>query len=224
MIVSDKPILFSTPMVGAILEGRKSQTRRIVKSQPKNAKLADHLVWFPNKNACHIFDPTSFDSIQNAFIPKHYSPYGWIGDQLWVRETWREAISDDCNCYVYKAGLSYKCDPPCPELEAKLAINGGWKPSIHMPKKACRLWLEITNVRVERLQDISEEDAIAEGAMFTDFGKDNPGWHFLPVKSSDECLSTARYAFGNLWESINGAGSWDVNPYVWVVEFRRIVA
>lgn len=223
--MKETPILFSTPMVKATLEGRKTQTRRIIKPQPENAKLAtykDNLVWHPNKNATHLFDPNVSSSIENAFNPRCYCPYGWIGDRLWVRETWRHALSETHECFAYKADNMYKCGKKAPD-----DFTPTWRPSIFMPKKACRLWLEITNVRVERLQDISEEDAIAEGAMFTDFGKNrygeqNPSWHFSPVKSSDECLGTARYAFGNLWESINGLGSWDINPWVWVLEIKTI--
>jgi len=101
-----------------------------------------------------------------------------------------------------------------------------WKPSIFMPKTACRLFLKIKSIRVERLQSISEGDAVAEGMKFTDFGKNQwgdqkRGWHYSEVNSADQCLGTAKWAFGNLWQSINGPESWAANPWVWVVEFEK---
>jgi hypothetical protein len=202
--LKEHPILFSGAMVRAILDGRKTQTRRIIKPQPE---------------VCHGCQSCEFQGNHFASPIKQR----WQkGDRLWVRETWREAVSDDCDCYAYKADLSYKCNPPCPELESKLAINGGWKPSIFMPKDACRLRLEITDIRVEQLQSISEEDAIAEGiqswkdgnfdrTVYKNYRKNEGEWLFLPYAS-----------FQSLWESINGVNSWNNNPWVWVIEFKQI--
>lgn len=178
------PILFSTPMVHAILEGRKTQTRRVVK---------DKLL----QNA------TPDDDIEFLLLTIIYKYK--VGDVLWVRETFTQWPKGEFQYFVDTA------------LGNEL---GKWKPSIHMPKEACRIFLKIKSIRVERLQDISEEDAIAEGIVFKNHSeagivyknylKEN-AFFFYPVKS-----------FCSLWESINGDKSWDKNPFVWVYEFEQI--
>lgn len=137
-----------------------------------------------------------------------YCPYGQPGDRLWVRETWNGDRMD----LVYRA--THDGPPP----------GGKWHPSIFMPRWASRILLEITNVRVERLNDISEEDAINEGII-----KDSDG--FFIASDSPEAHHflrqphlTAKGAFHTLWESINGPGSWESNPWVWVIEFKRVEA
>ena len=206
--MKERPILFSASMVRAILEGSKTQTRRVVKPRKD---LNYGCLLQPNELAGEV----NAGSYMNC-------PYGKPGDQLWVRETFapvsvRSGSSD--KPYAYKADLR--------NGEYYLMVEK-WKPSIHMPRKASRIQLEITGVRVERLQNISEQDAVAEGAVFVDFGKDKyknqlPGWRCdKKPEKWEESLITARHAYGHLWESINGAGSWDANPWVWVIEFRRI--
>jgi len=185
--VKERPILFSAQMVRAILQGRKTQTRRIVKGLPY-APLA-----FAEFTAA---DPSGFWGFGHANNPIHciHCPYGETGDRLWVRET---------HC-KYGGGFIYRADygnlTPISD-----GVGGPWKPSIHMPRVASRIALEITGVRVERLDDISEADAIAEGCQCAG----------VPASL------TNRGAFAKLWESINGPESWAANPLVWVVEFRR---
>jgi len=204
-------------MVRAILDGTKTQTRRIIKPQP------DGVV--PKSNDPFWLKVLHGDSIK--------CPYGKPGDRLWVRETW-----GDCTKGAdIMAGTHW--DEPLYRADADaygLLFHDGlgpvyaeeilWRPSIHMPRSASRIDLEITGIRIERLQDINEEDAIAEGATYTDNGRDKygqklDGWSHTGETEKDKCLLSARSSFGNLWESINGEGSWYFNPFVWVVEFRK---
>jgi hypothetical protein len=196
--VKERPILFSAQMVRAILQGRKTQTRRIVKGLPY-APLA-----FAEFTAA---DPSGFWGFGHANNPIHciHCPYGETGDRLWVRET---------HC-KYGGGYIYRADygtyTPISD-----GIGGPWKPSIHMPRVASRITLEITGVRVERLHDISEADAMAEGVERIDLSpRKINGMQVHPLTSSYFA------AFMELWRSINGPESWAANPWVWVVEFRR---
>ncbi len=169
--MKERPIIFSTPMVKAILEGRKTMTRRII----KNIKGATEK------------------------YPKGFAkcPYGVVGDRLWVKETYFPNEGQVPNI-IYKAdwndrhktGITFTCQ---------------WKPSIFMPRIYSRITLETTNIRVERLQEITEEDAKKEGVMEgEDTGYYNEGFY-------------------RIWDKINGKDSWKENPYVWVIEFRRII-
>ena len=192
--MKERPILFSGAMVRAILEGRKSQTRRVVKPQPAGEWAA------PGKTTC---------------------PYGQPGDRLWVKESfWGCDLPGygDQPCVVYDDewhGQEYK-----PTEARPWARKFGRIPSIHMPREACRLVLEVTDVRVERLQAISEDDALAEGIDTEgDDYLEGEGW-----KAAGSAISPERYAFASLWRRINGDASWDVNPWVWVVGFRRVEA
>ena len=196
--MKEHPILFSTQMVKAILEGRKSMTRRTRGLEKINEN--------PDKYHFEGHFSKPFD------IPKDWKlikfPYGEIGDRLWVRETWMRAPNVDFipnGAFYYKASVSNQFLKKWPK---------GWKPSIHMPKEACRIWLEITNIRVERLQNITRSDIRAEGLKCP------------PELLSDDVYPNYRNwypkAFKELWESINGKGSWDKNPWVWVIEFKRI--
>jgi hypothetical protein len=203
----ERPILFSTPMVQAIMEGRKTMTRRVVKPQPiHDLKLivvsGDRYSSVSKKNTDGSY------SVWNAKCP-----YGKVGDVLWVRETWRKSTKFNGEEYV----LYYADD--C-SLNAGIKPPGKWKPSIHMPKSACRIWLEITNIRVERLQDISEQDAKAEGVE-----EIHPAPFVIRWKdyiAEPNFLDSPYWSFYSLWCSINGAQSWKDNPWVWVVEFKRI--
>lgn len=191
----ERPILFSSPMVRAVLSGAKTQTRRIVK--PLHMATVD-AEQFPILAMC---------------------PYGSPGDQLWARETCRaEAIGDEGLC-----GVRYVADgqfmPIANTREASdrwvqlywyRGMEGATVPPIHMPRWASRITLEITDVRVERLQDISEADAKAEGVSMPDGTPTPPDfWSY-------------QQEFRHLWEQINGPGSWDANPWVWAISFRRI--
>ena len=194
--VRERPILFSTEMVEAILEGRKTQTRRIVKGVA--------LDWL----APNMFMPEYVASKGNNLCP-----YGYENDILWVRETWRLTDflhpSDENYGYIYKASENGKeWESNCEEWY--------WKPSIFMPKEACRLRLKIKSIRIERLQEISEKDAIAEGIELIG----NRYKQYLRTRL-DETVENPIYSYMTLWESINGIGSWEKNPYVWVIEFER---
>ena len=195
--MKERPIIFSSPMVRAILDGRKSQTRRIV----KNIGIAPGI------------GPILKGSDDAKEWPQ-YCPYGKPGDRLWVRETWQgplfyDEIPEDWNSDKYKTPeyCYYKASgDSCDFTDSDDNFVERWSPSIHMPRWASRILLEVTNVRVERLHDISEEDAIAEGC--------NPA-----IVGSDLEHLKYRAGYQTLWESINGQGSWVLNPWVWVIEF-----
>jgi hypothetical protein len=219
--VKERPILFSTAMVQAILEGRKTQTRRVVKL-PKEVD--------PNH-----FDKASSPMGTGEFTIVHWPydhyelvtikcPYGQVGDVLWVRETW--AAVGCIGGHPYEHIYQYKADFPNGNWSGGADwCFEGWKPSIHMPYAACRLRLEITNIRVERLQDISEGDAIAEGISES---KPIPlGWKhyispnlFLKKDKIYDGFSAASMSFFTLWSSINKQEGWIDNRWVWVVEFK----
>jgi len=198
--MKERPILFSAPMVRALLDGSKTQTRRVVKPQ--------HLKFFEHSAA----------EMLGAW-DKRPMPHGHPGDRLWVREAWRGIVQINGPHEAYSTGVArYVPDQEyCKKVEfaATDEANGEpWRPSIHMPRWASRITLEITSVRVERLQDISEADAMAEGIPADLLPLDVAR---MPYPSS---IAAGRYAA--LWESINGPGSWDANPWVWVVEFKRV--
>jgi hypothetical protein len=202
--IKDHPILFSTPMVQAILEGRKTQTRRVVKQSSG---------WDPIWKVSHEGNGSYCMRTGTQYsIPFFKCPYGQPGDVIWVRETWRKM----------QCGYDYKADFPD-------RINFKWKPSIHMPKDACRLFLRIKNVRVERLKEISEQDAISEGIKGRINGAINafskPFETFYDYEN--EAFPTfgkvlPKDSFKSLWKSINGEQSWIDNPWVWVIEFERV--
>jgi hypothetical protein len=178
--IKDHPILFSTPMVKAILDGRKTQTRRIVKI---DGKIPYTEVRPLSTHDC--------GSIYYFFGNKEVKcPYGQPGDVLWVREM----FSKKADRIIYRADVCSKYDIP---------DGFKWKPSIHMPKNACRIFLLITKVRLERLQNITHDDAAREGVIQDGSAR--------PVQ-----------LFKSLWQSINGYQSWNDNPWVWVIEFTRI--
>ncbi|MBW6364985.1 hypothetical protein KZ864_01850 [Pseudomonas aeruginosa] len=184
--MKERPILFSGPMVRAILEGRKTVTRRVVKDTGFYAIDA----------AIHGNDV----ALREREALSTRCPFGQPGDRLWVRETFA-----DIGCR-----LTFRADL---EDGAHCSVTR-WTPSLHMPRWASRILLEITSVRVERLQDISEEQAIAEGPPGLAFPAP-PGSHWVTEDGR-------RRAFMRLWDDVNGAGAWDANPWVWVVEFKRV--
>lgn len=138
----------------------------------------------------------------------HDCPYGQVGDVLWVRETVSRFSFG--GCYAYKADND-------PEDECTK-----WRPSIHMPFEACRLFLEITNIRVERLHDISKDDAVSEGIAKKEHDFLHNGWKDYLDSEYDTPYMNPVYSFRSLWSSINGAESWDANHWVWVLEFKQI--
>lgn len=201
--MKERPILFSGPMVRAILEGRKTQTRRVYK--PRNG--------FPHEDG--EMTPTS----QDRWMEWGPCPYGKPGDRFWVRETTCIAppyfAEPDETCITDDKGrkryVSYKADGHSEDGMRDYKLK--WTPSIFVPKWACRLKVELTRVRVERLQEISAADALAEGVpneivFDTERGIDGKSF---PVRE-----------YQRLWEEINGAVSWASNPWVWVVEFRKV--
>lgn len=219
--MKEKPIPFSGPMVQAILGGRKTQTRRVVKLQ--------HIKCYKGAYSQPCTKGYVFNTAANSLYCSEcgniveYSPEGKdycrtidcpypLGTRLWVRETWADNIPGCPNGITYRADhIDPKGDGPANPIK--------WKPSIYMPKEIARIWLEVVSVRVERVQEITEEDARAEGCI--DFHDKIGDGKFDDVAEFD---LTARDAFAELWDSLNakrGYG-WDANPWVWVVEFKVV--
>lgn len=221
--MKERPILFSAPMVRRLLDGSKSQTRRVVNPQPE-------------------FDPEYRigDSLRGANGRPYLCRYGHPGDRLWVRETCRaRELSDEearrrdpknppygLDGIVYPADQAFITIANTPTAAERWCVLNGYRnkksaivPAIHMPRWACRIVLEVTNVRIERVQAISEGDAQAEGARFHDgLGVGHTGWRH----DDGFVFDSARTSFAALWMELNGKDSWKANPWVWVVEFRRV--
>lgn len=235
--MKERPILFSGPMVRAILAGTKTITRRVVKPQPeRDPKWVGGYRW--SRRPVTLTRPVP-EIFCLPDMPQA-NPYGQPGDRLYVKEQHEFLFRHGDVWCLYKADMAERrvVAPYVP------AINRG-RPSIHMPRWASRITLEITEVRVERLQDISEADAIAEGCEAAPFpgpwwqgyrdlgdgklihqqhvGSAPPAWMIEPKRMPDTAHldRTARDAYRALWEQINGAGSWDANPWVWVIGIRR---
>ena len=227
--MKERPIIFSAPMVRALLDGTKTQTRRVVKPEG-----AHHLFQFRGTTAAAGADEPTGEwgwCGSSNVVNKHIRcPYGKPGDRLWVRET--HSIGPGHGVHLEpseSAGalrfphVTYAADGAVERREERW--SGAFatsRPSIHMPRWASRITLEVTGVRVERLQDISETDAQSEGC-------DGLHWDGIEGKAADLIdwpLKSSTRPFANdyavLWESINGPGSWDENPWVWVIEFERI--
>jgi hypothetical protein len=203
--MKERPILFSTEMVNAILEGRKTMTRRFVKPQlDENLHL--------NRDYIAEYD--------EGVLVK--CPYGQPGDRLWVRESFCLSQPKDPETYYfrYKCGIHPYSENPASE-KYDFSSPDKWKPSIHMPREASRILLEVVSVRVERLKDITEEDALNEGveSYFSEMFQDT---RFKCYSIKDNYWRCAKSSFKSLWVKINGNGSWKINPWVWVVEFRRL--
>ena len=220
--MATKPILFNTQMVRAILDGRKSCTRRIVKPQ-----------WKECPNCKYVQNEYIYDNLaENVYcarcgyplVPERRAPYQ-PGDILYVRETWerfecwncegdekgncpkepkKSVLDKTCGCYMYRA-------------TDEISGDAKWHPSIHMPKEAARIWLKVTNVRVERLQEITEDGAKAEGANWKN--GQNVGWE-------EKMKRTATERFAEIWNSTIKKSDldrygWAANPWVWAIEFER---
>lgn len=211
--MKERGMIFNGEMVRALLDDRKTQTRRPIKwKQTRFTEIGereDGSKWPWSEDAEHACDFW------------HPCPFGAVGDRIWVRETWNK----------YGGLLTYRADHDwIDDMRKETVCTAKWVPSIHMPRWASRILLEITDLRVERLNAISPEDAESEGlerTNFTGFG-DEPGLpsypepdvYFDPLKK--QWKEYPPEAFAGLWESIYGEGSWQTNPWVWVIEFKRV--
>lgn len=206
--MKERGMIFNAEMVRALLSGRKTQTRRIMKVQPKSNQLGLLLITDSTKHSdIGKYHWAESNATGNHVRSKLFScPFGAVGDRIWVRETFNsfwvtdeeiEEIQED----ISKAAdlCDYKADYPDSSQPAE-----GWTPSIHMPRWASRILLEIIDVRVERLRSMSQDDARAEGVIAASG----------PME--------AGLAFRELWDSIYGEESWKANPWVWVIEFKRV--
>lgn len=213
----ERPILFSAPMVRAILKGRKTQTRRIVKGDATAERMDSFFTTF-GANGYMFFGPeheATFPSREafRQWVNKTYPetqwticPYGKPGERLWVRETWSHDAANVEQCRVkYEDAMGGCVYGPYYRATDGAPDTLRWIPSIHMPRWASRINLGITSVRVERLQDISRGDCMAEGCPFPNMAESDP-----------------KKWYADLWDSFNGDGAWDKNPWVWVVEFKRV--
>jgi len=246
-IPTERPMLFSGHMVCPTLDGRKTQTRRAIKNA--TGDFWDHAAYSPVVAGGAIQgwrDPEGRLFSEGAPCP--VCPHGVPGDRLWVREKWHTCPHCPDGFIAYGAGgfrqsvpgvvaSNHTCALP---LSRKCAAHG-WKPSIHMPRWASRITLEIVDVRVERLNAITQDGALAEGATWTDngvteaarmrgqstaeadkWGQAKAGWSHEGETDPDHCLGSARGSFWHLWESIYGPDSWDRNPWVWVITFKKV--
>ena len=211
-MAKDIPILFSGAMVRALQAGTKTQTRRIVKPQPPSieavkAKAGIDFDWIaPTGRIPHwrVAGPVWAVRELMGREPQLRCPYGMPGDRLWVRETFRGPLND--------GSFGYRATHDGPLTWESYT----WRPSIHMPRAASRITLEVTGVRVERLQDISREDAIAEGIVQQRDG----GWGL--ADTTHYHFDDPRQSYFSLFEAINGPGSVEANPWLWTIEFRRV--
>ncbi|WP_345815330.1 hypothetical protein AAGS40_23425 [Paraburkholderia sp. PREW-6R] len=221
--MKERPILFSGPMVRALLDGRKTQTRRIVKL-PHNNPLGQ---WEPipiggengGRTAAGETIPLQGGIWHTRTGDSLMCPHGQPGDRLWVRETWRGVVEINPPGKMTELGVArYVPDQQYCRRVEYLATHGRddepWRPNIHMPRWASRITLEVTGVRVESLEDISEADARAEGVTIEE--------RHMNGYCAGETRPPSIRAFRELWESINGAGAWTANPWVWVVQFKRV--
>jgi len=222
----ERPILLNAEMVRAVLDGRKTQTRRIIQSPAKNMQANGQKVidyrepgdkWYGD----HVFSMrnqsgTWCDYTKEQFLAK--CPFGAVGDRLWVRESFYEhghwqggGYDPEDSYFVSDKQVLYPADGIQRPSERKRDDFWRSRPSIHMPRWASRITLEITGVRVERLQDITNQDAMAEGIG-----------HLYAYDESQPTPKDATRRFAELWQSIYGEESWQANPWVWVIEFKRV--
>ena len=238
--MKERGMIFNGEMVRAILDGRKTQTRRIVKGTDGAVKFCKE--WDINGKEVFVVLGEKDHTGMNPVLGAISCPFGAVGDRIWVRETWATLGNEDGCCIDWEGNLCkgdersaariYRAS--CEQRPGDYGLwsipddaywkphtkehkfEGAWRPSIHMPRWASRILLEITDVRVERLNSISQEDAQAEGLELT-------GWRptYSDPDSGGEVL-TPYDNFAQLWESIYGEESWKANPWVWVIEFKRV--
>lgn len=212
--MKERPILFNGPMVRGVLSGQKTVTRRVMKNQPcRPPKLVE------NGGANFWANPLY---IQGASMGSqmHVCPYGQSGDRLWVREAWtriRVAQAPDQEWVVYREG------------DNRTDYGGPWRPGIHMFRRDSRILLEVTDVRVERLRDTADLALLDElGDMLDDCdsvaGKEFSRIEHLQSAGAPLNMLPEMYGFKAYWDKVNGAGSFDANPWVWVVEFKRVTS
>lgn len=204
--MKERPVIFNGEMVRAILDGRKTQTRRSISDRHL------HLIDVASQvGECYPLE-SGIDHANSQSYYREHCPFGKVSDRLWVRETWTpESIDAEDGNY----------SPDYRAMANGQPLDGRWTPSIHMPRWASRITLEITGVRVERLQDISEADAINEGIDADSLDESQDKYDCI----ADHNMTgrpTARGHFSDLWQSIYGAENWRANPWVWVIEFRRV--
>jgi len=210
--VKERPILFSAPMVRALLAGTKTQTRRVVKPQFHVDSVPAEMC-ATNERGHQVTGHSGrwWDDTTGNDDTAIRCPYGMPGDRLWVRETFMDLGA----CFLYRA------DANAEQERAIVAPGQRWQPAIHMPRAASRIDLEVNGVRVERLCEISEADSLAEGVDMEEM-IDMAYSPSMPHVTVTMRPRTAREAYAALWESINGPSSWAASPWVWVVEFKRI--
>ena len=228
--MKERPILFSGPMVRAILDGKKTQTRRIVRPLRGAPFPMSDLPWRAIVHADGFAALIAEHAGGETAVPLPRSPYGVPGDRLWVRERWAahdtlddlspqriDEIDEDRNIWYAVDG-----DSGWGSLLADPSWRGRWRPSIHMPRWASRIDLDVTTVRVERLQAITEDDARAEGVEAIDGMYDEAELCRI-AKEMRTPATDARVWYRWLWDEINGdRAPWASNPWVWVVEFARV--
>ncbi|EPX3097459.1 TPA: hypothetical protein L9Q10_001081 [Klebsiella pneumoniae] len=200
--MKERGMIFNGEMVRALLSGRKTQTRRIIKDCTVGRDQISKFIQIEKKFiGCYPEDVPE--------LIRECCPYGIPGDRIWVRETWNK----------YGGLLTYRADHDwIDDMRKETVCTAKWVPSIHMPRWASRILLEITDVRVERLNAISEEDARAEGIIdggCLNCGEPEPCGCANPEPDAAD-------AFAYLWQSIYGQESWNANPWVWVIEFKRV--
>ncbi|WP_291375043.1 hypothetical protein [Acinetobacter sp. UBA6720] len=218
--MKERPILFSAPMVTAILEGYKTQTRRVMRRQPDAVEYFRSGVITTDTDAQNAIlrcynNPKGFKKCASGWLASatYKTPFSEfnVGDCLWVRETFRLYDSDECPHADFPCGCPrngtplFKASHDCRDGEK-------WTPSIHMPRWASRILLEITGIRVERLQSISDEDAKAEGFDYSTHPSAIEMGYAIGAKTN----------FRHTWEQIYGENAWNKNPWVWVVEFKKL--
>ncbi|WP_265694144.1 hypothetical protein [Providencia rustigianii] len=249
--MKERGIIFNTEMVRAILDGRKTQTRRVMKSQPEPSKTKDGDYWFPCNKTQSMVHVSDFIPRNNLMIDAHEffsdcCPFGGIGDRLWVRETysflgnedacpidWNDNIVNDKTeaARIYRASCTQKSgdyglwsipdEADWKPHTEEMKFEGSWTPSIHMPRWASRITLEITNVRVERLNNISPRDVVAEGLI--KLPATGRYVRFQGAQHFGLAYDNHKDAFADLWDEVSKPNcNYESNPWVWVIEFKRV--
>jgi len=210
-----RPILFQGAMVRALLNGTKTKTRRVVKKSECWPVSTVRATMLESRGTV-----MAVDAQRCTHGPEIKCPYGMPGDQLWVREAWRHI--EGGAMYDSAGGVMDSCDPEIIYRASRPHFSGPWKPSIHMPRWASRITLEIVSVRIEQLGDISRKDAESEGVGLRRVSENDHRWIDYADKDGVRTFGDPRQSFWSLWKSINGSGSLDANPWVWVVEFKVV--